>query len=452
MRSPERAVPVAQWFFACSCILFFASAILWDAIVRRAGAAVAHIASLSGRRYWMTVVATAAALRGLAAFLPYEPNSDAGWYHQVAAALARGEGFVFAGQPTAYRSPAYPFALSLLYRFSGPDVRLAWVIGIVSTAVLLVSVHSLARQLFGEVVARVAGILVAIYPALVLLTGQAMSDLPFVAALFALLAWLARHGLPPRRAAVTGFAVGLLTLLRTVAGPLALLLPIAFAKRAGRFAAAAVCISAAVACVLPWMARNSIELGSFTIGTNGGSNLLTGTRPGASGWRDAFDPPPSVMAARGEVARDRAMLREAADFVREHPLEAVAIMPGEFVAMYLLETGAVTSLFQGQRRGPDAVRYVLFGISQLSWALIAGLVLARIASWRFTQCRPKGPQWCGWILVAYFTLVCLVFHGQDRYRLPLLPWFLIEAAVVVCARVQPRNLSIRPLSSSSDAN
>ena len=45
--------------------------------------------------------------------------------------------------------------------------------------------------------------------------------------------------------------------------------------------------------------------------------------------------------------------------------------------------------------------------------------------------RPRGILWCSWLFIGYFTLLGLVFHGQDRYRLPILPWLLIEAAVIV---------------------
>ena len=43
---------------------------------------------------------------------------------------------------------------------------------------------------------------------------------------------------------------------------------------------------------------------------------------------------------------------------------------------------------------------------------------------------------------AYFTALCIVFHGEDRYRLPILPWLIIEAAVVM-ARASARRVSRR---------
>jgi hypothetical protein len=200
------------------------------------------------------------------------------------------------------------------------------------------------------------------------------------------------------------------------------------------------------------MMRNAVALDRFTIGTNAGSNLLVGDRPGASGWRDAFELPANVQALRGEVERDDAMRAQALAFVHDHPGQVLAMLPRKLAGMYLLETQAVTSLFQGERHASDSIRHALYGVSQLAWMLVALLVLARVHSWRDGHQHPRAAQWTGWLLVAYFTAICLVFHGEDRYRLPVLPWFLIEAAVALCAAAQPRSRSIKPLSSSSDAN
>jgi 4-amino-4-deoxy-L-arabinose transferase-like glycosyltransferase len=452
MREPEQAVPVARAFFIGSAVLLGMAGAGWPRIVAATAAAVGRVCAWPARRFWFVAAAVAVVLRGAAALLPYEPTSDAAWYHAVAVSLAHGEGLSFAGEPTAFRSPAYPFVLSLLYRAGGEHVALAWVIGMLATAGLMVAIHRIAMHLHGESVARVATLGVATYPALVLMTGQAMSDLPFLAGLFALWAWgLGRDGERPRDAAFAGIALGALTLLRTVAAGLVVFVPLLIGSR-HRIRAMAITLCIAAACVLPWMIRNAVALDSFTIGTNGGSNLLVGNRPGASGWRDAFDLPASVQRATGEVARDEAMRAEALHFIRDHPFDALAILPGKLAGMYLLETQAVSSLFQGARHGSDAVRDALYGVCQFAWLAIALLVVARIVSWRDPAARPRDGEWAGWLLVGYFTAICLVFHGEDRYRLPLLPWFLIEAAVVIAAAGQPRRRSMSPLSSSSEAN
>ena len=138
-----------------------------------------------------------------------------------------------------------------------------------------------------------------------------------------------------------------------------------------------------------------------------------------------------IFRVPSEVARDELMQAEAWQFICSHPLDDFAILPGKLAGMYLLETQAVTSLFQGEHHASDSTRHFLYGLSQLAWLTVAALVIVRMASFFRSNARPRGANWVGWWLVAYFTAICLVFHGEDRYRLPLLPWFLIEAAAAL---------------------
>jgi hypothetical protein len=268
-----------------------------------------------------------------------------------------------------------------------------------------------------------------------------MTELLFTAGLFVLLAWMLRmdrwHW---RNAAALGVGCALLTFVRSAAVALFAVMPLVWWLRFGDtksywrtvLVAGLVCAS----CLLPWMLRNSLELDRFTVGTNAGPNLLVGNHAGASGgYEPGFEPTDILREGRAgnEVEADDVMKAQAFRFVREHPLEALAILPRKLGAMYLLETQAVSSNFQGEHPASDGARHVLYAISQAAWVVVALLVIGRIVSWRHGDARPRAAQWCGWLLVAYFTAVCLVFHGEDRYRLPILPWLLIEAAVVCIA-------------------
>jgi len=47
------------------------------------------------------------------------------------------------------------------------------------------------------------------------------------------------------------------------------------------------------------------------------------------------------------------------------------------------------------------------------------------------------PRSISWVAIAvfaiYFTLVTLVFFGQDRFRVPILPWMVMEASAFILA-------------------
>jgi 4-amino-4-deoxy-L-arabinose transferase-like glycosyltransferase len=456
MREPQQAVRIARMLFAaCACaglvMIAFPGAV--RAVVVRA---IAVVEGTSERRFWIMTAVLAAVLRGLVALVvTYEPTSDALWYHEAAVSLARGEGFAIGGTPTAYRAPGYPFLLSLAYRAFGVDVRWAWLVGVVACAVILLAVHAVARRLHGPGVARLAALFAAIYPTFVVMSGQAMSDLVFVAGVWLALALVLAAPLYAQRASFGGGVVcGLLTLVRPVGAGLFFVLPLVWALRNldGRRLLRSLVLSAAGFAVvtLPWMWRNLEQLGSFTVGTNAGVNLYIGNHAGATGGYEA--PPPKDTAAGGEAGHDAAYRGAALAFISEHPLQALALVPRKFVQLYLMETSAVTALFQGAAGGPDAPKLALHVVSQLAYLALAAAVLARVASWRQFASRPLGAQCSVWLIAGYFTLLALVFHAGDRFRLPITPALLIEAAVAAIAFAQARRRSISPLSSSSEAN
>ena len=119
------------------------------------------------------------------------------WYHSTAIAIAAGQGLQLDGVPTAYRPPGYSALLALTYRLFGPYPEWAWFWGVASTGIILLTTYRLADRLYGETIARIATLIIALYPALILYTGQPMSDLVFTAGL--MLVWYVVTLHPPYR-------------------------------------------------------------------------------------------------------------------------------------------------------------------------------------------------------------------------------------------------------------
>ena len=149
------------------------------------------------------------------------------WYHSTAIAIAAGQGLQLNGVPTAYRPPGYSALLGLTYRLFGPYPEWAWFWGVASTGIILLTTYRLADRLYGETIARIATLIIALYPALILYTGQPMSDLVFTAGL--MLVWYVVTLHPPYRWLETigiGVLLGLLTLTRSVSIGLPLVVPL----------------------------------------------------------------------------------------------------------------------------------------------------------------------------------------------------------------------------------
>ena len=386
------------------------------------------------RRFWLFIVLAAIALRlATALALPYTPVSDARWYHDAAVSLAHGRGLTVDGEPTAYRLPGYPFLLSLTYRAFGPHVGLAWIWGALATAVLIASTFAIARRLYGERMARAAATGIAIYPALVLQTGQAMSDLCFAAGSMWLIAIALRPSPRWRQAALAGIGIGLLTLTRGVGLVLLAIVPAVWALARPRHPSLAktVCIllAAFALVVVPWLWRNDRLFGRPVFTTGTGLNAYIGHHPGASGGYDPAELPfPAEALAWNEAEVDRALLVHALDFARTHPIEELVLVPRKIAHLYAFETSAVTALFQGDRPASPALKYALHAVSQLAYVAVLAAFLLRAFELLTRLARLSGTQWAGWIVALGFTAVAVLFFGQDRFRLPILPWMMIEGA------------------------
>jgi hypothetical protein len=58
------------------------------------------------------------------------------------------------------------------------------------------------------------------------------------------------------------------------------------------------------------------------------------------------------------------------------------------------------------------------------------LVCAALYLWQFMRRPERLCSWImsGWVLVAYFTAISMVFSGQSRFHFALMPWIAMYAA------------------------
>src|SRR5262245_10760001 len=219
-RTVQAATQATRWLFLSgACVLVFAFA-GWHWIRKRVVAGVGSISRWSNKTFWGVVCVLGLGLR-LPVLLLVPPSalrSDGAWYHNAAMAIAAGQGLQLNGIATAYRPPGYSILLALTYRLFGPHPEWAWFWGVVSVSIILLTTYRLADQLYGNTVARIATLIISLYPALILYTGHPMSDLVFTAGL--MLVWYVVALRPPYRWLETisiGIALALLALTRSIA-------------------------------------------------------------------------------------------------------------------------------------------------------------------------------------------------------------------------------------------
>ncbi len=242
------------------------------------------------------------------------------------------------------------------------------------------------------------------------------------------------------RAGMAGLAVGLSSLVRSMALPLlplgSLWLLVGQGKAAWRWAAAfalAGCLA-----ILPWTARNYLVYGGLIlIDTTGAENLWLDNDPAG---REAVK---RQLFALGEdrLARQQLAARAGWAAVRDDPARFAAKAWGELLKFFALEYADdlrarpqiwVRPFDVGLRLILGDGLWLLLALAG-SYGLARGLLPQPEAppGWRATL---RSPAWLLSPWALYVILTTMVFHVELRYRLPLFPALLPFAGVTLASQ------------------
>jgi 4-amino-4-deoxy-L-arabinose transferase-like glycosyltransferase len=355
-------------------------------------------------------------------------------------------GFI-AGRPSANTQPLYGFLLSGIYWVAGRDwttVATAQTLLAAATALL---VYAIGAHIGGRAVGVVGAVVSTLHPYLVwhdIHINREVLDGTLAAGLtLAVLVAAERRTL--RTSAVAGVVAGLAVLAnsRLVLLPLALGVFVAWEIRPLRRAALAAVMLVAVSFVvtLPWLVRNEASVGCFTLTTDARALWKANTPETygilASGkWLDQVPnlrgaPPWPERAADitertgtvvtvDECAQMRLYQHETTRFWREHPGEK-ARLAAQAVRMLWSPFVTVESDTPQTGIGGFARRIV----EPLYFIALA--ILALIGMWRL----PRRYLVLTLLLLAYGTVMAMVFAGTVRYRVPWDFLLCIPAAFVL---------------------
>lgn len=249
---------------------------------------------------------------------------DGHYYDVLARRIASGVGYTWlwpdgAVTYVAHYPVGYPALVAAGYALFGPT---AWVAMAINAVLGAAGAYAAHRLVDGSGVARwrpfAGGAVVALHPALVpytaaLMTEGVTSSLLLVASA---LVMMARGSARPWQGmAGAGVVLGLATLVRPQCLALAPVLgALALAEDARlkrRLAAAAVVSALALACVLPWTARNCARMHRCAlVSVNGGWNLLIGATTETGSWQPM--PVPAECATIWDEAGKDACFERAA--------------------------------------------------------------------------------------------------------------------------------------------
>lgn len=382
---------------------------------------------------------------------PTEFFIDPARYLGYAQQIAAGNGMIepITGDPTAYYPPGYPWFLGIVVWASEPFTDAPWVAaGIVQAVLGAVTVllgALVARRLAGERAGLVAAAGLALYPNLIFHTGALLGETLYNVLFLGFLALLLgrgwTHTFGAWRLVGCGALLGAAVLVRPIS--LAVIPVVALAWLwsrkdpviAARWTGALLAGVALV--VLPWTVRNAIRLDAFVpISTNTGDNLCIGHADGATGAFTPLEacevPYPFTDGISAELKADEEKRRIALEGMVENLDREPWLLWRRTYFMWVRD-GDHDALFavQSYRRDrwialPTEARLIWIADRAYWLVLATGIVgLVQLA-------RRRQPE--AFVLVGSAVMtaaVPLLFFGDARFKVPVIPLLIIAAATLV---------------------
>jgi 4-amino-4-deoxy-L-arabinose transferase-like glycosyltransferase len=421
-----------------------------------------------------------------------EPVWDGQYYDFGARRIASGAGYSddltilghVVWHPWCHYPVGYSAVLAAFYRILGAGPLVAPMVNAFTGSALALVTWALARRGLSEGRARAAGLIVALYPGLVLYSALVMTE-PLAALVTLTAFWLAVRDSQPTRGLVVGaLALGVAALVRPQALLCAPFLGLVEHGRKPRLKGALLACVVSLLPVLPWTARNCRVMdGCALVSTNAGWNLAIGSFPRATGRFETLHASDGCRVVTGQVQQDRCWLRYGLEQIEENPLRWLALVPAKLKYTFDHESFAVEYLHEARpnqwpegRRGTVRDAMTLFErllvcASALGLAAVVlrprsrverraaraqGVLLVVLAGLGLIACREPPAFWplvvfaalVPWLplpgraawpaalklpvaLLATTVVTHAIFFGEDRYHMVVVPVLAILAAAAL---------------------
>ncbi|MCK4511952.1 glycosyltransferase family 39 protein [bacterium] len=391
------------------------------------------------------------------------PVSDFGWCHARAIDLAAGAGFSADGVPTAFWPIGYPAVLGVLYRLCGPSLLAARLLNALLSTGTLAIVYGITRKLFRSVpTARWTLLILAFYPDQIAFTSILASETLSAFTLLLGILLLLDERLSVRRAALSGFVLGLACLVR----PHMIIVPAIVCavsalgqegrRRLGAHLRRTLVVYAVLAVTLvPWAVRNYGVFGHLVyVSTNGGIVLYMGNNREATGRYGWSEEMTDEVGSGNEYERDCRARDAAIAYIVSHPRETLRLWPEKLFRLYYRGDEGTRRNIEGMTgcdfyfHSPQEHERILASVgvraaARMRWLRMVARVsqayyytmMAAAAAGLLTLARRRRRRGArfplhGVFIVLYLTMVHIITFAAPRYHFPMIPWVIMYSGAL----------------------
>jgi len=371
----------------------------------------------------------------VARFWAGEPVWDGHYYDFGARRIAEGFGYsddlavggVVEWHPWCHYPVGYSAFIGFFYRVFGEDARVVATVDALTGAGLAWVTWQLARCGLSERRSRIAGMIVALHPGLILYAALEMSE-PLAALATLTAFWLAvRDTRPLRGVVLASLVLGVSALVRPQALLCVPFVPLlVLTKRRTSLIAVALACAVALVPVLPWTARNCRVMdGCALVSTNAGWNLAIGAFPRATGRFETLHASDGCREVTGQVQQDRCWLEYGLAQIRAAPRHWLSLIPAKLGYTFDHESFAVEYLHEARPLAwPEARRALFRSVTSTAHRL---LVVAAAFGLCAVARRGASSMVQGGLLVLVLGLTYLACSGTPTFWplvvcITLVPW------------------------------
>jgi 4-amino-4-deoxy-L-arabinose transferase-like glycosyltransferase len=359
-----------------------------------------------------------------------EITSDARDYYSLALSLMKWNYNVPGTKLDEFRTPGYPFFISLIYRLFGTDQLPVFAIQIIINLASIYLTYLIGSMMFGQLTGILAASLLCIDLDVVYHIYDILTETLFV--LFLLLSIYLMLLFDRTGVLIYPILTGLILSAMTYIKPGAGLLPVVYCLFLP-FYEVTFLIGFYIVPLIPWLIRNHLKYGYFRLSSIIGYNLLVfniGPQEDDQSFNRYIQAVKWTRAGHGfEASEENTKL--AFEIIIRHPGR---FMINQFKGIYRLLSGLTLHLFAARFLGkayvsefpimpsPSNIRIIFKTILALQLVYLLCLYLAGIAG----ACK-AGQD--GYLLVGIILYFILLpgGAGSTRYRVPVIPLIILFA-------------------------